>query len=210
MKCQKTDIQGFKLLEWPKLQPSQEGLIYWHIVNFPVTMDKEMTIRSFRKVFDVWQAAMDGIEPIGRVITYESTSDFDKSHIKLIFVHPGETQEVVRREDGKTTVFPIPQAMDGAGGTLAYVPYGQHMVYFDQGENWAKMGSDKTGRISLLAVGLHEIGHVHDLGHSRVKGSVMNPYYSHDAITLNYDDLLGLTAGYSEMKRAIKNGSYRV
>lgn len=210
MRCQHAETQGFKLLEWPKLRPSTEGLILWHIVNFPTTMDKQKAIEAFRDVFNEWQTAMDEIYPKGRVITYDSTSEFKKAHIRLLFVHPGLKRELIECEDGVTRIFNIPSKMDGAGGVLAYVPHGDHTVFFDQGEAWGEMGMDKTGTISLFGVALHEVGHIHDLGHSKVKGAVMQPYYSPNIRTLHHDDVLGLSAGFSDMKTAIKNGSYRV
>lgn len=208
MRCQHIETQGFKLLEWPKLRPSPEGLIFWHIVNFPYMMEKTRAIDAFRDVFAQWQIAMDAIHPAGRVITYDSTSEFKKAHIRLLFVNPGLQHEAIDCEDRVRRVFNIPSKMDGSGGVLAYVPHGDHTVFFDHGENWGEMGMDKTGTISLFGVALHEVGHLHDLGHSKVDGAVMQPYYSPQITEIQEDDILGLSAGFSPMKIAIKYGSY--
>src|SRR5690625_5330976 len=72
----KKKIRRFKLLGWNKIKPSPEGFIFWHIVNIPRGMEKERAINAFDRVFEEWQKAFDLIQPSGRWIKLESTSDY--------------------------------------------------------------------------------------------------------------------------------------
>ncbi len=206
MRCGRDGIAEFKLLGWPKMKPSYGAFIFWHIVNFPEGMDKEDTIHSFRQVFELWQEAMDDVEPKGRVIQYKTTSVYDRSHIKLLFVNPGLKTELIDCDDGVTRNFQIPVKLDGKGGTLAYVARGSQTIFFDQGENWIKMGVDSTGSISLFNVALHELGHIHDIGHSMYNGAVMAPYYSIVNNSFTQDDNDAISASWSLIKKNIAEG----
>ena len=202
MRCGHKETAAFRLLGWPKIKPTPGAFIFWHIVNFPGgNVNKKAAVEAFTKVFDVWQKAMDKVEPPGRVIQYESTPNFDQAHIKLVFVHPGLLTESFLCADGQFRTFDIPSKLDGPGGVLAYVPRGNQTIFFDQGENWVAMGIDSQGEISLFDVALHEVGHTHDLGHSNIAASFMSAFYSYVSKGFQEDDYKALNQAWSKIKK---------
>ena len=73
----------YKLLNWKKLVPDDQGIIWWHVANFTEKMDKFKVLFAFQTCFEKWQAAFDIIEPAGRVIELRSTDDW---HLSLIHI----------------------------------------------------------------------------------------------------------------------------
>ena len=209
MRCGHESVQEYRLLGWPKIKPTPGAFIFWHIVNFPGgNVNKKAAVEAFTKVFDVWQKAMDKVEPPGRVIQYESTPNFDQAHIKLVFVHPGLLTESFLCADGQFRTFDIPSKLDGPGGVLAYVPRGNQTIFFDQGENWVAMGIDSQGEISLFDVALHEVGHTLDLAHSMVKNAVMGTYYTGESKGISEDDEAALNQAWSKTKTKIHESKF--
>ncbi len=86
----------YKLLNWKKLVPDDQGIIWWHVANFTEKMDKFKVLFAFQTCFEKWQAAFDIIEPAGRVIELRSTDDWHKAQIRLYFLQPGQaSQDIV-------------------------------------------------------------------------------------------------------------------
>lgn len=191
----------YNLLNWLKIEPSSEGFIYWHIVNFTPKMQKAAVVRSFVEVIEDWQMALDLIEPKGNFLKIRATKDFDKAHIRIIFVHPYLDYEWIDCTDGKTRRFRIPQRFDGAGGVLAYVPRNTHTIFFDQAENWSDIHSHSGKGISLKDVASHELAHVFDLGHTDEVISVRFPFYNGNDKIITDQDIVDLEVAYSDIKR---------
>lgn len=150
--------------------------------------------------------AFDEIEPKGRAIEFRSTSDYDKAHIKLYFVKPGKKRQVIQCSDGKTRTIHLPSKFDGPGGTLAYVPYGSHEAFFDEGEKWSEMTNMRKGQIRLIDVALHEMGHVFDLGHSEFPKALMGAFFDGTPKVITQDDLDGTQKVWGRVKREIMEG----
>lgn len=186
-----------RLLGWRKIKPSSEGFIFWHLVNFPSSLDKEKTIKAFRDVYDQWQQAFDEIEPKGRRIVLESTSDYNKAHIKMIFVPPFKRNVLIRGVDGISRYYTLPEPLDGSLGTLAYVVQNKHEIYFDDGEKWSDMSDMKRGVIDLFDVAFHEVGHVFDLAHG---DGVMTTFYEGERLKLSQNNFLDLQKSYGKIK----------
>jgi len=197
----KKKIRRFKLLGWNKIKPSPEGFIFWHIVNIPRGMEKEKAINAFDRVFEEWQKAFDLIQPSGRWIKLESTSDYDEAHIRIVFVPPHMRKVSVQALDGTIRSYKLPQALDGPGGTLAYVVRNKHIAFFDDEEDWDDMSDIRILKMDLFDVALHEIGHIFDLAHDNDGDSVMTTYYDGRRLKISKADLEDLQQSYGKIKR---------
>lgn len=193
-------LREYKLLGWRKIKPSAEGFIFWHIVNFPATMQKAAAVNAFDKVFFEWQKAFDMIEPFGRWVNIKSTSDYDKAHIKIVFAPEG-----VRAFEAGGRSWRIPYKLDGPGGVLAYVEKDTHTVYFDDSEKWADMADPNNMIWDLFDVALHEVGHIFDLAHDDDEESAMTTYYDGSRLFVSSSDLRDLQEGYSRIKRRMRD-----
>jgi hypothetical protein len=87
---------------------------------------------------------------------------------------------------------PGTDAIYGAGGTLA------GDLHLDVNRNWVDdplAGSSST-RFDIYTIVLHEMGHALGLGHSNVRGSVMENAYRGANRALTADDVAGIQAVY--------------
>uniref|UniRef100_A0A0N4ZQ07 ZnMc domain-containing protein n=1 Tax=Parastrongyloides trichosuri TaxID=131310 RepID=A0A0N4ZQ07_PARTI len=70
---------------------------------------------------------------------------------------------------------------DGNGGVLAHAMFPETgLLHFDEDENWISMSNGKQiprGKVDLLSVAIHEIGHALGLSHSKNENSIMTPFY---------------------------------
>ncbi len=67
-------------------------------------------------------------------------------------------------------------------------------LHFDEDESWTDAAA--PGRIRLLNVAIHEIGHLLGLEHSNVRDAIMFAFYNDDVDTLRPDDIAGIHALY--------------
>lgn len=198
---------GYSLLKWPKVQPDDDGSIYWHIVNFTSKMDKFKCILAFEHCFNEWQDAFDSIEPVGRAITFKPTNDYHKAHIKIYFLNPGERKREFTLSDGSKVGVENKWPFEGPQGVLAHRPPGKFEIHFDESEEWSEIHKveSKDGKhilhVQLWQVAMHELGHVLDIGHSRVEEAIMYPTYDGVHTKIVQDDLDGLAAAWSKTKQ---------
>lgn len=96
-----------------------------------------------------------------------------------------------------------PSPFDGPGHVLAHAffppPLNDHPgiagdTHFDEEENWAT--THGNGKIDLLTVAIHELGHALGLRHSNVAGAIMFPTYNGIRRTLAADDIDGIQSIY--------------
>jgi matrix metalloproteinase-14 (membrane-inserted) len=87
------------------------------------------------------------------------------------------------------------EPFDGPGGVLAHAAFPTDgRVHFDDDESFSN--SSKTG-VNLNLISAHEFGHALGLDHSRVAGSIMDPYYENvEKFKLGEDDILGIQSLY--------------
>jgi peptidoglycan hydrolase-like protein with peptidoglycan-binding domain len=92
-------------------------------------------------------------------------------------------------------------SFDGAGRVLAHAFYPppcggpfSGALHFDEGESWSDNAA--PGRIRLLNVAIHEIGHLLGLDHSDTRDAIMFAFYADDVDSLRPDDVEGIQALY--------------
>ncbi len=163
------------------IQPTDDGRILWHILNYTPDEDESKILNAFEQAIAIWQPAFPS------TITFEPTSDIDEAHIKLFFVGRSHPQ--------------YGDIFDGEDGTLAlgFAPVEDEplkgFILMDDGENWADMHTPNTK--DLLTVFLHELGHTFNLGHeSGVLEAIMFPSYSGEKRQIHQDDIDGIQSIY--------------
>ena len=136
---------------------------------------------TFIKAFKIWEAASQ--------LNIRETGD-DKADILINF-----------KEGYHGDGYPF----DGQGGTLAHAFYPHDNqgisgdAHFDSEEPWTLRRRDG---VNLEWVSIHEFGHSLGLGHSRIKGTIMYPWYQGytENITLNVDDIRGIQRLYGKLR----------
>lgn len=190
---------NYNLLKQGEMKlPKNGNVYYWHIANTSSKIAIEDVIEAIRHAFDIWQAAMDNIPPIGRYIHIQSTSEIEKADIVLSF---GDLEHFIHNVDG-TEHCPFP--FDKQEGTLAHAwslmtthPFGGQ-VHLDDDEDWSHMHTAHDKH--LLTVLIHELGHVFNLDHTDIKAAIMYPQYTGIKTELHQDDLEGLLKVFSPLK----------
>ena len=194
----------YKLLNWAKIVPDEQGIIYWHIANFTEKMDKFKVLFAFQTCFEKWQAAFDAIAPVGRVIELRATDDWHKSQIRLYFLNPGVSSQNIVISDGSTVTVCNKWPFDGPQGVLAHRPPHSFDLHFDEGEAWSdihKYDKEKqTLFVQLWQVAMHELGHMLDIAHSSDPLAIMYPTYDGEHTEILKDDLDGLAAAFGKVK----------
>lgn len=198
---------NYSLLSKGKFPEPNNGVYFWHLQNFTKDMDKYQVILSFEKAMNLWQRAMDIIEPVGNYITFQGTPDISKAHFIFSF---GEG--VHQFSDSENNRIVCPFNFDGSGKVLAHAwskcesnPYGGQL-HLDESEDWSNIHAfDKT---ELLTVILHEIGHILDLAHSDDVKSLMYPQYNGPK-SISPDDVSGLAYKFKEIKYKVSGIPYK-
>ena len=97
--------------------------------------------------------------------------------------------------------FPFDDAGTFRSNTLAHAFFpppcgGAHAgaLHFDEFETWTDAAA--PGRIRLLNVAIHEIGHLLGLRHSNVRNAIMFAFYDDNVDSLRQDDIDGVQALY--------------
>lgn len=96
---------------------------------------------------------------------------------------------------------PFDDAGSIRGNTLAHAFFpppcgGRHSgaFHFDEFETWTDRAA--PGRIRLLNVSIHEIGHLLGLSHSNTRDAIMFAFYDDNVDSLRQDDINGIQALY--------------
>ena len=198
----------YKLLNWKKLVPDDQGVIYWHVANFTEKMDKFKVLFAFQTCFEKWQAAFDAIEPVGRVIELKSTEDWNKAQIRLYFLNPGASSQDIIISDGRTITISNRWPFDGPQGVLAHRAPNSFDLCFDESEQWSEIhkyeAKSNTLFVQLWQVAMHELGHMLDIDHSRDEKAIMYPTYDGEHTEMTQDDLDGLAASFGKTKAEVK------
>lgn len=201
-----SDASEFKLLKRHNIQPTPDGVVFWHIANFTPDLDPFKVILAFTRAFDAWQFAIDMIQPVGRLITFKATSCWDDAHIRIMFLNPGQRQQKITRTDGVVLEFEHRWPFDGNGGVVAHVPPNRPDIYLDEGENWGDVfrWEGDTFFAPLMESACHEIGHCLDLDHTEKKDDTMFPCADGQNRTITEDSLKGLVAaGWQQKKKLV-------
>uniref|UniRef100_A0A914Q1M8 Peptidase metallopeptidase domain-containing protein n=1 Tax=Panagrolaimus davidi TaxID=227884 RepID=A0A914Q1M8_9BILA len=153
-RCGVADIKNLRISSY---LPWKNNEITYAILNFSPDLSSTDTKNAIRRAFDIWSTE------IPRTFREVSSTDLT-ANIKLEF-------GVLQHGD--------PWPFDGEGGILAHGAT-NGILHFDDDEVWKRY--ERSEKVyenihDLLSVALHEIGHVLGLDHTRIKGSVMAPFY---------------------------------
>ncbi|KAI3450007.1 hypothetical protein Pfo_006672 [Paulownia fortunei] len=132
---------------------------------------------------DVNQAILDATNLWASVSPFRFTymPNYDQADIKISFQY---------RDHGDGNPF------DGNGGILAHAfAPSDGRLHYDEDERW--VDGVTAGAFDLQTIGLHELGHVLGLGHTRDGGAIMYPYLGNGFRKgLGQDDINGIRALY--------------
>jgi len=155
-------------------------VLTYRIFKYPASqrLSRQDVDRETRKAFSMWEAASD--------IRFEETSS-SSADIKIRF-------EKYEHGDGNS--------FDGPGGVLAHAYYPRFGgdAHFDDSEHWSITPYEGNQLLNTLT---HEFGHSLGLKHSKVRGSIMAPFYKgwDTNLKLDQDDKDGIQALYGPPAR---------
>lgn len=157
-------------------------IIRWHLAEHTPDMDAKGNIEAFRGAFEPWARALSPIQLI-------STSNIKEANIVIRFGVNGDPD------------LPIPFS----SSTLAYAYFpvrNKSDMWVNDRYNWGLM--HRRDQYNLKKVVTHEIGHSLNIGHSSVKGDIMEAIYApNNAINLTHDTLAAIERLYGAMKRRL-------
>jgi len=175
----------------------------WKLVNHGEDLPRDTVLEVMRKAFKLWST-------VTNLKFIETTDD---NPVPEILVSFGKGYHGDR------------YAFDGRGGTLAHAFYPLNNrdlagdCHFDDAEKYSAFRKPGHDEIDLLWVAVHEIGHSIGLAHSRVRNSIMFPYYPRygwtDNLQLRNDDIEGIQYIYGKKGEQPKvpvpiNGGWKV
>ncbi len=203
-----SDASEYKVLRKHSITPNAEGAILWHVVNFSPDMPKHKILLAFTLAFEAWQQKLDALPPVGRILSFRSTDNYDAAHIRIMFLDPKKRDHKITREDGVVMKFKHRWPFDANGGVLAHVPFDITDIYLDEGEHWGDMfkWDGPTLYAPLMEVVMHEIGHCLDLDHTKDPLDIMFAAMDGKTRLITQDSCLGLAeAGWAAKKEAFKH-----
>jgi Matrixin len=145
---------------WPA---AQERLIY-RVENRPVGLTQDETNGAIAEAIDIWNAAL---QAAGIALAFkEQARGQGELHVRFSWIEEGP--EIVAVVGTPVAHADFPPACGVLGSDLP------RPVVFNPNEPWAP-DSSNPNRHSILAVALHELGHILGLPHSDVPESLMFP-----------------------------------
>lgn len=178
----RTDFHSDKVdLNWPfadhKFDASVSELVV-HVGVVPGYLSRSGVIEAVRAAMKQWEDAIGGtlkfcvMEELGA-----ATLASHQRNVTICWRSEYPSAEGIDKTFGTV------------GGCIAHADEGN--IFLDSAERWLIPSSRREPRglqYSLLAVVLHEMGHVLGLAHSKIPEDVMSPYYVENRTTLTARD----------------------